>query len=92
MRKLEALRLKYPDHISEVRGKGLMIGFEFKKGIAKGTASEVTNACMQHGMFLLTCSAFEVVRFIPPLNATAEEIDMGVAMFEKALEDVLGAK
>jgi 4-aminobutyrate aminotransferase len=59
MRKLEALRLKYPDHISEVRGKGLMIGFEFKKGIAKGTASEVTNACMQHGMFLLTCSAFD---------------------------------
>jgi len=89
--KLEALKFKYPDHIADVRGKGLMIGVEFKRGaVAKGTANEITKSCLTQGMFLLTCSAFECVRFIPPLTVTAEEIDTGLGVFEKALQDVFG--
>jgi len=91
--KLESLKAKYPDQILEIRGKGLMIGFELNgKAVAKGTAGELTNACMGHGMFLLTCSAFETIRFIPPLNVTEEEINQGFEIFDKAMADVMGDK
>jgi len=41
-------------------------------------------------MLLLTAGAFETLRFIPPLNATREEIDLGLKTFGQALGDVLG--
>lgn len=89
--KLEALKHKYPEHIADIRGKGLMIGMEFNGDTtAKGTANEIVKACLSHGMFLLTCSAFETIRFIPPLTVSEDEINTGVDIFTKALQDVLG--
>lgn len=88
--KLETLKSKHPE-ISDVRGKGLMIGMEFKgEKVAKGTANEIVNACLHEGMFLLTCSAFETIRFIPPLNVTEEEVNTGLEIFSKALQSVFG--
>ena len=39
---------------------------------------------------MLPCSIYETLRFIPPLNVTAAEVDTGVAIFEKALAKVVG--
>uniref|UniRef100_K3WGZ0 4-aminobutyrate transaminase n=1 Tax=Globisporangium ultimum (strain ATCC 200006 / CBS 805.95 / DAOM BR144) TaxID=431595 RepID=K3WGZ0_GLOUD len=78
---------KYP--ILDVRGKGLMIGIEFdNKVVPYGTASKVSNACLDHGMMILTTSVYETLRFMPPLNITAEETELGLGIFEKALNDV----
>eukprot|EP00048_Salpingoeca_helianthica_P015334 m.226230 g.226230 ORF g.226230 m.226230 type:complete len:425 (+) comp16899_c0_seq1:22-1296(+) len=83
---LEKLKGKFP--IRDVRGLGLMIGVEFNKDLPYGTASSVSKACLEHNMFLLTTSVYETVRFIPSLNVTAEEIDLALDKFEKALTKV----
>jgi 4-aminobutyrate aminotransferase len=77
---------KYP--IKDVRGLGLMVGVEFERSCDKGTAGAVAGACLDEGMMLLTTSAWECVRFIPPLVATTEEIDLGLEKFEAALNAV----
>ena len=40
-------------------------------------------------MLLLTTSVFETLRFIPPLNVSAEEIELALEIFQAALDDVL---
>ena len=40
-------------------------------------------------MLLLTTSIFEVVRFIPPLNSSKEEMKKGIEIFEESVDDVL---
>ena len=39
-------------------------------------------------MLLLTAGVHEVLRFIPPLNVSAEEMALGVGIFGEALEAV----
>jgi 4-aminobutyrate aminotransferase len=86
------LELKGRDErIGDVRGPGLMIGVEFVKD--RGTREpdgDLGNAmiarCADTGLLLLTCGAsHNVVRWIPPLDVTSDEIDEGVAIFEQVL-------
>jgi len=89
MKGLKDLQKKYPE-ITDVRGVGLMVAVEF---IDKaGVASAVSQAALKHELMLLTAGAFEVMRFIPPLTATEEEIDQGLQRFGKALADVFPRK
>lgn len=62
-----------------------MIGVEFGD-TKEPIAGPVTKACSDEGMLLLTCGARDVVRFIPPLNVSSEEIETGLALFKKALK------
>ncbi len=48
----------YPTQISDVRGKGLMIGVEFSDKVAKGTAGAITKACLENGLLLLSAGAY----------------------------------
>jgi 4-aminobutyrate aminotransferase len=57
--------------ISEIRGRGLMIGIQFDA--AAGFASAVVNAAAERGLILLNTSKYEVLRLIPPLNITEKE-------------------
>ncbi len=41
-------------------------------------------------MLLLTTSIYETIRFIPPLTVSAEEIEAGLRIFERALAQVFG--
>lgn len=75
--------------VRDVRGLGCMVGLELAAAQPLGTAKKVTQACAEHGILLLPCSIFETVRFIPPLNVTATEIDEAVGIFEKALDQVV---
>ena len=40
--------------ISDVRGRGCMIGLEFSSSMGAGFAGNVTAACLDHGLLLLT--------------------------------------
>jgi len=43
--------------------------------------------CADEGLLVLTCGAdHNVVRWVPPLNATADEVDQGLAIFGGVLE------
>jgi len=79
--------------IGDVRGLGLMIGVEFVADVRDGAptpnaaaAKAVQRACLAERLLLLTCGTFEnVIRWIPPLVVTDEQIDAAVAAFERAL-------
>jgi len=89
-------------HILDVRGLGLMIGVEFASpssfsahdpniltGAPKNLASRVAKRCLEKGMLILTTSIYEVVRFIPPLNVSAEDMARGIEIFTEAVEEVV---
>ncbi|WP_267615197.1 aspartate aminotransferase family protein [Gordonia bronchialis] len=84
--------------IGDVRGLGLMAGIEFVTTDATGVrtpdaaaALAVQQATTTHGLLTLTCGpAGNVVRLIPALVVTADEIDLGVSRFAAALATVLG--
>lgn len=87
--RLREMQKKYPV-IIDVRGKGLMIGLEFKtpeltKAIA-GRAQELG--------LILTWSIYSggTVRVAPPLNVEWEEIERGLHIIEQAILDVTSEK
>lgn len=85
MKGLTELKQAYPKLVFDVRGRGLMVAVEFHRNLT-GVASEVVNNCLEHGMILLTSGGFETIRFMPPLNATKEEIQKCLAIFKTGLE------
>ncbi|ORY88437.1 pyridoxal phosphate-dependent transferase [Leucosporidium creatinivorum] len=87
--------------IAEVRGLGLMVGIEFNSPtdpytpsasgakIPANMASRVQNKCLEQDMLTLTTSVYQCIRFIPPLNITAEEMKKGCDIIRKAITDVV---
>ncbi|NNG20350.1 aspartate aminotransferase family protein [Naumannella sp. ID2617S] len=88
---LRRLADKYP-MIADVRGRGLMQGIEFTEtGDRTGgqLATAVQQATTGHGLLSLTCGPLgNVVRLIPALVVSADEIDLGLERFGAALADV----
>jgi acetylornithine and succinylornithine aminotransferases len=68
----------------EVRGKGLMIGAELTCDL-KDRAGELTEHCRHHGVLVLQAGP-NVLRFLPPLNITDEELRLGMERVAVALE------
>jgi len=81
LKKLEALKSKYPSKIKEVRGLGLMLGMELKPGI---DGKKVVLACLKEGV-LLNCIQENVIRFLPPLHITRGDIDRVTGVLEKII-------
>ena len=65
--------------IKEVRGLGLMIGFQLEG--ETGIALATVKALMEHGLITIP-AAGEVVRLLPPLNVTREEVDQALAILK----------
>ena len=92
------LRAIQADHpvIGDVRGHGLMQGIEFTApdGTADAaTAQAVQQATTGHGLLTLTCGPLNnVVRLIPALVVTAEEVDQGLERFRAAVEEVAASR
>ena len=86
------LQRRFPA-IGEVRGPGLMVATEFTGTDGKPdkeTCKRVQEACLSAGLMLLTCGPFEnVVRWIPPLVVTKEQIAEALGVFAGALEKTL---
>ncbi|MFP4668037.1 MAG: acetylornithine transaminase [Desulfobacterales bacterium] len=65
--------------VEEVRGIGLMLGMKLSK---KG--APIVDACMERG-FLINCTQENVLRFIPPLVISTEEIDSLIQCLDTVL-------
>lgn len=64
--------------IKEVRGRGLMIGIDVSgKASAAASASDIQLECLKKGLCISTAGA-QILRFLPPLVVTMEEIDAGL--------------
>ncbi len=68
LERLGALKKKY-GFIKDVRGKGLLIGMELDF-----EGKDIVTSCIREG-FLINCTMNRVLRFMPPLIITEEEID-----------------
>lgn len=90
---LGALRDKH-EGLGEVRGRGLMVGAEFtaKDGTPDGaTATAVRRECEARGLLFLPCGAFgQVVRWLPPLVVTEDQIEKAVDIFDEAIRVAVG--
>ncbi|TMW70720.1 aspartate aminotransferase family protein [Alteribacter natronophilus] len=76
--------------IGKIRGEGLMIGIEIvdpETGLPDGDAMfSILDTALENGVLFYFCgNASEVIRMIPPLTVTKEQIDEGLDMLEKAL-------
>ena len=89
---IEASAGRYP-HIVDVRGRGLMIGIEFAD--ADNTprpdlATAVQKGVIDQELLLLTCGLRDnVVRVIPPLTVSADEVETGAKRLLDAMAAVL---
>ena len=68
------------------RGAGLMRGVVFNADIA----GDVATRAMHHGL-LVNPVRPNVVRFLPPLNVTAAEIDAAIDIIDKTLTEIASA-
>ncbi|MCX7593506.1 MAG: aspartate aminotransferase family protein [Fischerella sp.] len=83
---LRAIAAKYPHHITEVRGWGLIDGMELKAD-TELTAADVVKAAIHQGLLLVPAGA-KVVRFVPPLIVTEKEVDTALQIVDKAMAAV----
>lgn len=78
--KLEALKTKYKT-IKEVRGLGLMLAIEFRKDVY-----EIIQKAMDRGLLILNAGR-NVLRFLPPLIITKNQIDQAITIIDSILGD-----
>ncbi len=71
--------------LSSVRGMGLLVGAVLtEQGVGHGT--EIVNKMFDRGV-LMNFAGNVVLRFVPPLIVTEEEIDMVVAALAEVLSE-----
>lgn len=80
---LRAIAAKYSEHISEVRGWGLINGMELKAD-SPLTSADVVKAAIAEGLLLVPAGP-KVIRFVPPLIVSAQEIDTALQILEKVM-------
>jgi acetylornithine/N-succinyldiaminopimelate aminotransferase len=78
--RLLALKGRYP-FIKEVRGRGLILGIELDF-----PGSEVVAQCQERGV-LINCTAEKVLRFLPPLIVTTNEVDRLIETLESVFRE-----
>ncbi|HHW60669.1 MAG TPA: aspartate aminotransferase family protein [Syntrophomonadaceae bacterium] len=77
-RELESIN---DQRIVSVRGRGLMLGVEFNQQV-----NELIKICMEKGLLLIGAGA-NVVRWVPPLIITDQELRQAMAIFTQALKE-----
>ena len=87
---LEEMQGHYPI-FGDVRGLGLMIGVEISQPGGRTPDAEavkrIQNACLARNLLLLNCGTYgNVIRWIPPLVVTEQQINEGLAIFEQAVQ------
>jgi len=88
---LRKFQEEYPQ-IGDVRGLGLMVGTEFivdgSQAKAKPMVKQIIQSAEKQSLLLLSCGTYDnTLRWIPPLNVTAEQINDGLKIFGEALKE-----
>lgn len=77
---------KYPEFITEVRGKGLLLGLQFKPNVDIGI---ISSKCRENGLIVIT-AGLNVVRLVPALNIDNDVIENGLEILSKVVDEVVG--
>ncbi len=82
--RLDEIAARHPS-VGEVRGLGAMLALELAER-SPDLARAVTSAAREKGLILLSCGLYgNVLRLLPPLSATDDELERGLAILEEAL-------
>jgi len=84
MRGLRELAAAHDGFVTDVRGRGLMIGIEFDSAVH---AEEVEWACFQRGLLVLECGR-STLRMAPALVVNEQEVDTALRIFGEAVAAV----
>ena len=85
---LEAIAADYPQLAFTVRGRGLMYGIVSLND--RDLPSRVSAEAFQRGLVIETAGAFEeVLKFLPALTLTSEELQTGLGIVRESLDAVL---
>jgi acetylornithine/N-succinyldiaminopimelate aminotransferase len=76
--KINQLKAKYP-LIDHVRGKGLMIGIQLTEA-----GAAIVAACLERGL-RINCTQGNVLRFMPSMTVTKDQIDEAMSILDQAL-------
>ena len=80
------MQVRYPDLLSDTRGRGLMIGVEFKDAdIGK---LEIGALVHNRVVAAYTLNNAKVMRFEPPLIISDEQIETVIRAFDAAMAEV----
>jgi acetylornithine/succinyldiaminopimelate/putrescine aminotransferase len=77
--RLQGLADKHPSAVKAVRGLGLMLGLELT-----APGAPLVTALLQRG-FVVNCTQENILRFLPPLIVTSDEIDALIAVLDELL-------
>lgn len=79
MQGLQSLAERFPDHIRQVRGKGLMMGVE---PLVDGR--KLAETALKLGL-VTSVTVTGVIRIVPPLNISVSEVEEALSILEKTL-------
>ncbi|MDY6803717.1 MAG: aspartate aminotransferase family protein [Cyanobacteriota bacterium] len=86
---LQAIAAKHPQIFAEVRGWGLINGLVLSED-SDLTSIDIVKAAMAEGLLIVPAGP-KVLRFVPPLVVSAEEVDEAVAATERAIAAVVNS-
>jgi len=75
---LERTARRHPDRVREVRGRGLIFGMELTE-----PGGPLVSSCLEQGL-LINCTVDRILRFLPPLVVTREEVDEMLETLDRA--------
>jgi len=84
LEKLKKLQEKYPQSLTNIRGKGLMIAFDCFSG---DYSSKVVGTAYQKQLIILTCGT-QTVRFRPPLDITKKNVDDITSILDSVFKEL----
>ena len=93
---LNDLNRKYPGVIREVRGLGLLMGFELAPNLAKLSGDPTRTQAvrlvlqLQSAGLLVIPAGSNVIRLLPPLNLRSAEAEEGLAIIGSAIAKLAG--
>lgn len=88
LRRLVELEKSYAGFVSNARGRGLFCAFDLPDTACRDA---LVTSIVRLGLIVLKCGT-KTIRFRPPLNVTAEEIEKAVGILKEALKEHRGPK
>jgi acetylornithine/N-succinyldiaminopimelate aminotransferase len=80
LKRMRLLQENFP-LITDVRGKGLILGMELKID-----GAQIVKKCMEKGLLIITSGAGNVLRFVPPLIITEKDVDQAISILEEVFK------
>ncbi len=80
-KRLEEVASEFPERFESVRGLGMMLGLVCRK-----PCGDIVASALKKGL-IINCTAGNVLRFVPPLVISEEEIDYGIGILKEVLKE-----